>query len=133
MCRVMYHLICRFMDRTLCVLYVSCLVLLLPLANATEVPAASNHFQPTDNYPQSPRQPQQTDPLKAYPVAQYVVHGVIVMEDNAVAVVYTPRNTWHKLQVQSHLGQEQAVVRQITTKGIQIDIQDTLLWLPILQ
>ena len=114
-------------------LYIACLILSLSLAAGAEVPAMNNHFQPNDNHLPTPPPSQQIDPLKAYPTAQYIVHGVLVMEDNAVAVVYTPRNTWHKLYVNSHLGEEQAVVRQITTQGIQIDMQDTLLWLPILQ
>ena len=118
-------------QRHLC-LYALCLVMSFSTAGAE--PAASyNHFQTTENHSQSPKQAQKIDPLTAYPAAHYVVHGVIVMEDNAVAVVYSPRDTWHRLQVHSHLGQEQAIIRQITTRGIQIDMQDTLLWLPVLQ
>ena len=117
--------------RHLC-LYALCLVMSFSIADAE--PAENyNHFQATENHPQSPKQSQKIDPLTAYPAAQYIVQGVVVMEDNAVAVVYSPRNTWHRLQVHSHLGQEQAIIRQITTRGIQIEMQDTLLWLPVLQ
>ena len=119
---------CRY--NLLCLL---CLTMPLTVATETEITTTDNPFQTFEARPQQAKPQQQIDPLTAYPVAQYVVHGVIVTADNAVAVVYSPRKTWHRLRVDAQLGQEQAVIRQITTKGIQIDIQNTLLWLPVLQ
>ena len=115
----------------LCIL---CLTALFSNAESTEAIVSESHFQ-TREKPLQPAKPQQrqVDPLTAHPATQYVVHGVIVAADNAVAVVYSPNNTWHRLQVDAQLGQEQAVVQQITTRGIQIKMQDTLLWLPVLQ
>ncbi len=111
-----------------------CFTALFSNADGVEAIASENHFQ-TQEKPSQPAKPQQqqVDPLVAYPATQYVVHGVIVAADNAVAVVYSPNNTWHRLQVDAQLGQEQAVIQQITTRGIQIKMQDTLLWLPVLQ
>ena len=119
------------------VMWLLCLLCLTaPFASAEDTKdiISDNHFQTREklSQPEKPQQ-RQIDPLTAYPVAQYVVHGVIVAADNAVAVVYSPRNTWHRLQVRAQLGQEQAIIRQITTKGIQIEIQNTLSWLPLLQ
>lgn len=108
-------------------------VLLISIPAAAQSPAANNLFQPTDDALPAAQQTQESNPLKAYPATQYVVRGVIIMADNAVAVVYSPRNTWHRLNVQSRLGAEDAVVHKISTKGIQIDKQGTLLWLPVLQ
>ena len=110
-----------------------CLTASFAIADGVEIVASDNHFQTYEARPQPAQPQQQVDPLTAYPVSQYIVHGVIVTTDNAVAVVYSPRKTWHRLQVNAQLGQEQAVIRQITTKGIQIDMQNTLLWLPVLQ
>ena len=73
--------------RHLC-LYALCVVMSFSIADAE--PAESyNHFQATENYPQSPKQSPEIDPLTAYSVAQYVVHGVVVMEDNNV---YQPKD-----------------------------------------
>ena len=70
--------------RHLC-LYALCVVMSFSIADAE--PAESyNHFQ--ENYPQSPKQSPEIDPLTAYS-AQYVVHGVVVMEDNNV---YQPKD-----------------------------------------
>ena len=110
-----------------------CLAVPFVIADEAEIVAGDNHFQTHEERPQPAQPQQQIDPLMAYPVSQYIVHGVIVTADNAVAVVYSPRKTWHRLQVNAQLGQEQAVIRQITTKGIEIDMQNTLLWLPVLQ
>ena len=108
-------------------------ILSLSITATAETNAVNNPFQANEELSQPPQQSQEIDPLKAYPAAQYVVQGVIVMADNAVAVVHSPRNTWHKVHVQSHLGSEDAVVQKISTKGIQIETQGTLLWLPIPQ
>ena len=108
-------------------------ILLVSITAAAQPPAANNLFQSTDDALPEVQQVQESNPLKAYPAAQYVVHGVIVMADNAVAVVYSPRNTWHRLNVQSRLGTEDAVVHKISTQGVQIEKQGTLLWLPVLQ
>ena len=116
-----------------CLLCLLCLAVPLAIATEAEITTSDNPFQTLEARPQQTKPQQQIDPLAAYPVAQYVVHGVIVTADNAVAVVYSPRKTWHRLRVNAQLGQEQAVIRQITTKGIQIDMQNTLLWLPVLQ
>lgn len=95
---------------------------------------ADNHFRTDDDYLQSP-QPidAPAHPLQAYPYTQYVVHGVVVSADNAVAVVYTPDHTWHRLQRHAQIGLEQASIKQITTEGIQLEHQGSLLWLPVLQ
>ena len=114
-------------------LYLFYLIMLFSIADGAETIATDNPFQAGENHLQSSEPSLQVDPLAAYPATQYIVHGVIVMADNAVAVVYTPRNTWHRLRVHSQMGQEQAVIRQITTQGIQIDKEGTLLWLPVLQ
>ena len=140
---ITYHFICRLIESMRAIIaprqcylsfYLCYTFLLLSVAQAAEPDTTSNHFRTTNEHtPQSSAPSQQLDPLKAYPVSQYIVHGVVVMEDNALAIVYTPRNTWHKLHVSSQLGIKQAVVRQITINGIQLDMHGTLLWLPVLQ
>lgn len=74
-----------------------------------------------------------SNPLTAYPVSQYRVHGVVVMIDKATAVVYTPKQTWHIVRVGTALGSEQAVIRAITVEGIQIELARALHWLPVLR
>ena len=123
-----------FQRRGIVCLCLLCLTALFSNADGVDVIESENHFQTREKPLQPPKsQQRQVDPLVAYPATQYVVHGVIVTADNAVAVVYTPGNTWHRLQVDAQLGLEQAVIEQITTRGIQIKMQDTLLWLPVLQ
>lgn len=75
----------------------------------------------------------QSDPLQAYPVTQYRVHGVAVLVSKAAAVIYTPEQTWHLVRVGDYLGREQAVIRAITIKGVQIELGQTHHWLPVLQ
>ena len=143
MCHISYNFICYFVARGLyiiamlhrCVLlYLATLIVSCVIANAAEDPRPNNHFGATNNRTTQPAQQSQSlDPLKDYPLKRYTVHGVIVMENDAVAIVKTPQNTWHKLRVRSYLGQQQARVHQITTQGIQVEIQGTLQWLPVLQ
>lgn len=115
-------------------LYLPCLILLCSIANAADEMPTQNHFRANNHRELQPTlQTQSIDPLTTYPLALYVVHGVVITEDNAIAIVYTPRNTWHKLRVPAQLGQEQAVVHKITTQGIQVEMQGTLLWLPVLE
>ena len=106
-----------------------CLAVSLALPDGAQLRAADNPFSATEGGIQSSEQSPLSDPLKAYPATQYVVHGVVIMGDEAVAVVYTPDGTWHRLQHAAHLGLEQAVVRQITMQGIQIEQHGSLLWL----
>jgi len=108
-----------------------CFAVSLALPDSAQLSAADNPFSATEGAFQSREQSPLSDPLKAYPATQYVVRGVVIMEDEAVAVVYTPEATWHRLQRAAQFGLEQVVVRQITTQGIQIEQHGSLLWLPI--